>query len=59
MYRNKYPYQYLVPMFPYPFWMNPQLYNMYLNNSMGNYQMYNPYSQIPSIELMDYGPNPL
>lgn len=58
MYRNKYPYQYLVPMFPYPFWMDPQMYNMYLNNSMGNCQMYNPYSQIPSIELMDYGPNP-
>lgn len=56
MYRNKY--QCLIPMFPYPLWMNPQMYGMYLNNFMGNCQMYNQPSQIPSIKLMDYGPNP-
>ncbi len=58
MYRNKYPYPYLMPMFPYPFWINPQMYNMYLNNFMGNSQIYNKYYDRPSIELKDYGPTP-
>ena len=58
MHKNQYPYPYLIPMFPYPFWVNPQMYNMSLNNFMENSQMHSSNLERPYIELKDYGPNP-
>lgn len=58
MHRKQYPYQCLMPMFPYPFWINPQMYNMYLNNLRPSSKMYNSNFEKSYIELKDYGPNP-
>lgn len=47
-------------MYPYPFWINPQMYNsMCMKNCLNGQQAYMFNYNTNTMNLKDYGPNPL
>ena len=46
-------------MYPNPFMFDPRMYNMYMDNYLENQQAYKLASDTMSIKIKDYGPEPL